>query len=217
MGIDDASFPLNHREIIMTDTTKASADNATPSAREEPTDFEPMFGRPLLLKGESREAPEDIAALFTSWKADHQTNGISPMFAFWGDWKLNRRLFQSGFVQPLPADSIALAASDRWVGVYTSAGAPQRQVAAITRSAKAAREISCIRAFRAAIISAIEPAYLSHKDLMKLVALDHCERLAKATYKRAQDYLERTAYDGPDVFCQDAPELRCDGLDKTIQ
>jgi hypothetical protein len=56
MGIDDASLPLNHREIIMTDTTKASADNATSSAPEEPTDFELMFGRPLLLKGECRAA-----------------------------------------------------------------------------------------------------------------------------------------------------------------
>jgi hypothetical protein len=56
MGIDDASFPLNQREIIMTDTTKASADNATPGAPEGPTAFEQMFGRPLLLKGESRAA-----------------------------------------------------------------------------------------------------------------------------------------------------------------
>jgi hypothetical protein len=45
-------------------------------------------------------APEDIAAIFTSGKADNQI--ISPMFAYWGDWKLNRRLFQSDFLRPLP-------------------------------------------------------------------------------------------------------------------
>jgi hypothetical protein len=56
MGIDDASFPLNQKEIVMSDTTKTSADSATASAREEPTDFELMCGRPLLLKGESRAA-----------------------------------------------------------------------------------------------------------------------------------------------------------------
>jgi hypothetical protein len=38
----------------MTDTTKTSADNATPGARPESTDLELMFGRPRLLKGEDR-------------------------------------------------------------------------------------------------------------------------------------------------------------------
>jgi hypothetical protein len=121
------------------------------------------------------------------------------------DWKLNRELFQSDSLQPLPADARALAASERWVGVYTSAGAPKRQVAAVARSAIADREISRIRAFREVIISSNKPGYLSHKDLMKLVALDRCECLANATRRRAEHYLERTAYDGPDVFCQDAP------------
>jgi hypothetical protein len=40
----------------MNDTTKTSADSASESAREEPTDFELIFGTPLLLKGESRAA-----------------------------------------------------------------------------------------------------------------------------------------------------------------
>jgi hypothetical protein len=41
----------------MTDTTNTSADRmTTASGPEEPTDFELMFGRPLLLKGESRAA-----------------------------------------------------------------------------------------------------------------------------------------------------------------
>jgi hypothetical protein len=40
----------------MFDTTKTSADSASESARPEPTDFELIFGTPLLLKGESWEA-----------------------------------------------------------------------------------------------------------------------------------------------------------------
>jgi hypothetical protein len=43
----------------MIDTTNTSADSTTTSAgsaREEPSDLELMFGRPVLLKGESRAA-----------------------------------------------------------------------------------------------------------------------------------------------------------------
>jgi hypothetical protein len=50
------SSSLNQKEIVMSDTTKTSADSASESAREEPTDFELMCGTPLLLKGESRAA-----------------------------------------------------------------------------------------------------------------------------------------------------------------
>jgi hypothetical protein len=45
---------LNHREIIMTDTSKTSAEDTTTSARPEPTHLELMFGKPRLMKGEGR-------------------------------------------------------------------------------------------------------------------------------------------------------------------
>jgi hypothetical protein len=143
-------------------------------------------------------APQDIAALLRSWGGD-QPKGFSPSLANASGWKLNRKLFQADSLQTLPADAQALAASERWVGAYTSAGAPKRQVAAVARSASADREISRIRAFREVIISSNKPGYLSHKDLMKLIELDRCERLAKAARKRAEDYLMRTADEGPEL------------------
>jgi hypothetical protein len=161
-------------------------------------------------------APQDIAALFRSWGGD-QPKGFSPSLAHASGWKLNRKLFQSDCLQTLPADAQALAASERWVGVYTGAGAPKQQVAAIARCAIADREISRIRAFREVIISLNKPGYLSHKDLTKLVALDRCERLANATRRRAEDYLMRTAYEGPDVFCQNEPEFAGDEVDPITQ
>jgi len=150
---------------------------------------------------------------------DHATTKLkplSPWIVLDSDWKLNRQLFQSDTMQPLPEDAQTLAAGEKWAGIYASTGGTKGQVAAAVRFAKFAREISCIRAFRKVIISSDRPTDLTHKNLMKLVALDRCERLATAAQGRAEDYLMRTAYE-PEVFCQNEPKSPHHQVHKTTQ
>jgi hypothetical protein len=103
--------------------------------------------------------------------------------------RLDRALFQRESTRPLPEDAERLARLERIVARYTNDGSPKRQVNAARRLARAEREISCIRSFREEMMESINPAYLDHKTVTKLVALRRCESLAAATIKRAEHYL----------------------------
>src|SRR6266699_3569262 len=163
-----------------------------------------------------RDDAKELAAICAKWRGDRQPQLISPTVVLDSDWKLTRQLFQSDCMHPLPADAQILAAGKKWAGIYASTGGTKGQVAAAVRLAKFAREISCIRAFRKVIISSDRPTDLTHKNLMKLVALDRCERLATAAQSRAEDYLMRTAYE-PEVFCQNEPKSPREEVHKTTQ
>jgi len=135
------------------------------------------------------------AAFQESVRAVNALHGIPPgrhrgPFAFplavFCEFRITRALFQKESTRPLPEDAEQLARLEQWVALWADdEESSAKQVAAASRYAKAAREISCIRSFREELVRSVPAAYLGPKTLRKLVALDRCERLAKAVQKRA--------------------------------
>ncbi|SRR6266404_2970266 len=124
----------------------------------------------------------------------------------------------------IDARSILLTNSDVEEALTAVAGlmhactdAPKRKLSAALRFANATHEILSIRQSRCLVLDLIRPAYFSHKDLLELVALDRCERLAKAVRKRAENYLMRTTWDEREVFFQNEPKSPHHLVHKTTQ